>query len=394
MLPVDRGPQSPRPGVGRHHQGGRWPRRPWPPVPPWSTTCRPRCGRWRPAAGWAGWPCTGRGRRPPCRTTPATTTSWPRCAICWPSGPRRAAAAGVDGGLDRPGHRLREDRRPQPRAAGRPGRPGGHRSPGPGRAPAARRFLGVLAAGPDGVPAPVDRPAARLAGHGHVGPPAGGGYGPGPRRGRHRAGRAPGRPPAGASPEHASDRCRIRRSDREGQVGGGHPAAELHLGDQGSPGHERAARRLRPQPPQGAPPGGDHLAPGPGVQPGGVAAPVVAQPAGLRGEVAGQRALPAARLRRRARRAGRGLPGRPRPAGGRRADPGPPGGARRPGVRRHRRVPAVVATGCRAGPQADHRAGAPDRAPDGPVGPRAGRRSPASWPRSPRPGDSGSPRPA
>ena len=42
-------------------------------------------------------------------------------------------------------------------------------------------------------PGPGGRPAARIAGHGHVGPPAGGGYGPGARRGGHRAGRAPGR---------------------------------------------------------------------------------------------------------------------------------------------------------------------------------------------------------
>ena len=73
--------------------------------------------------------------------------------------------------------------------------------------------------------------------------------------------------------------------------------------------------RFRPQPPQGAAPGGDHLAPGPGVHPGRLAAAVLPQPAGLRGEVDGQRALPPA-----ARRAMRGpswptLPGAARSAG-------------------------------------------------------------------------------
>ena len=73
---------------------------------------------------------------------------------------------------------------------------------------------------------------------------AGGRDGPGPRRGRHRPGRrlvgagrsAPGRRPVSRDPE----------VERERQVGGGHPAPQLHLGHQGPPGHERAAGGFAP----------------------------------------------------------------------------------------------------------------------------------------------------
>ena len=50
-------------------------------------------------------------------------------------------------------------------------------------------------------------------------------------------------------------RCRLPGcmvQQHEGKVGSGNPATELHLGHEGSSGHQRAARRVRPQPPQGA----------------------------------------------------------------------------------------------------------------------------------------------
>ena len=68
----------------------------------------------------------------------------------------------------------------------------------------------------------------------------------------------------GGSPRSAGS----GRRRREGQVGGGDPAAQLRLDHPGPAGGQRAPGRLRAQPPPGAPPGGDHLAPGPGVRPG------------------------------------------------------------------------------------------------------------------------------
>ena len=98
--------------------------------------------------------------------------------------------------------------------------------------------------------------------------------------------------------DHSPGPPSSRRWERERQVGGGDPSPQLHLGDQGPAGHERASGRLRPQPPQGPAPGGDHLAAGPGVHPGGLAAALLPQPAGLRGAVDGQRALPPPARRR------------------------------------------------------------------------------------------------
>ena len=213
-------------------------------------------------------------------------------------------------GLDRSRHRLRQDRRPQPGACsprladlvatGYPVMVGTSR----------KSFLGRAGVARTAARRPGRRAAPGLAGHGHLGHGPGSPDGPGPRRGRHRPGRRAGgaggvrvtggrrvggRHEGGSAPVPTTS-AGIRRSEREGKVGGGDPAAQLHLGDQGPPGHERAAGRLRPQPPQGAAPGGDHLAPGPGVHPGDLAAAVLAQSAGLRGEVDGQRALPPAVL--------------------------------------------------------------------------------------------------
>ena len=152
---------------------------------------------------------------------------------------------------------------------------------------------------------PGRRAAPRFAGHGHLGHVPGRPDGAGPRCRGHRPGRgaggagglrrrrpAPGRAHGGGGSHPETSARSIRRSERERQVGGGDPSPQLHLGDQGPPGHERAAGRLRPQPPEGAAPGGDHLAAGPGVHPGGLAAAVLPQSAGLRGAVDGQRALP------------------------------------------------------------------------------------------------------
>ena len=41
-----------------------------------------------------GWPCTARGHRSPCRSTPATTTSSPRSSISWSNGPARQSTRG------------------------------------------------------------------------------------------------------------------------------------------------------------------------------------------------------------------------------------------------------------------------------------------------------------
>ena len=59
-----------------------------------------------------------------------------------------------------------------------------------------KSFLGALAPVPGAAGPPRRRPAPRLVGHRHLGHAAGGGYGPGPRRGRHGAGGPPGGRPA------------------------------------------------------------------------------------------------------------------------------------------------------------------------------------------------------
>ena len=92
----DRGPLPPRAGVGRHRQAGRGRGRRGRGGDAASTTSRRRCGRWRPSPGRGGWPCTCRARRAPCRTTPATTTSWPRCTPSCAPGRRRRSRPGCD----------------------------------------------------------------------------------------------------------------------------------------------------------------------------------------------------------------------------------------------------------------------------------------------------------
>ena len=140
------------PGVGGHGQarGGRRGA---------GRRGQPRQRRLRLAVGGgggarapAGSPCTCRAGRAPCRTTPATTTWWPRCRpSCW-SGPGAALGGRGARGLGRPRHRLRQDDGPQPLAAAPPARAGRMRRPPPAApacssAPAASASSGVLAAG-------------------------------------------------------------------------------------------------------------------------------------------------------------------------------------------------------------------------------------------------------
>ena len=114
-----------RPGLGRHGQARRWPRRRVAAgatlVNDISASLWPGGGR---APAPAGWPCTCRASPAPCRTTPTTTTWWPRCTAFLLErarpGPRRRGARG----LGRPRHRLRQDDGPQPGPAAPPARAG------------------------------------------------------------------------------------------------------------------------------------------------------------------------------------------------------------------------------------------------------------------------------
>ncbi len=132
-----------------------------------------------------------------------------------------------------------------------------------------KSFLGVLSARPGQPPVPVDDAAPGVAGHGHLGHGPRGPDGPGPRRGRHRAGR----PTGGRLP--------IGVDVVKGKWAAGIPPRNFTWVIKDRLAMSERPGRLRPQPPQGAPAGGDHLAPGPGVQPGGVAPALLAQPAGL-----------------------------------------------------------------------------------------------------------------
>ena len=117
---------------------------------------------------------------------------------------------------------------------------------------------------------PRRRPPRGLARHRHLGHGLRGADGARPRRAGHRAGgsghRGTHRQGRGRMSAAASRRSRGSRSRGiEGQVGPGDPAAELRVDPQGQAGRVRATRRLRRQPPPGAPPGGDHLDPGAGL---------------------------------------------------------------------------------------------------------------------------------
>ena len=242
VRPGDRGPGRRGAGLGRHHEAGGGRGRRGRRGHAWSTTSRARCGRWRPTTGSAGWPCTCRARRPTCRTTPATTTWWPRCDGSSGAGRPGRRRRGRRG-LGRPGHRLRQDGRAQPGPAGPPRRAGGGgRREGSGVlvGTSRKRFLGALRRRRRRRRRPVED-RLRLAGHRHLGHGPGGGDGAGPRRGRRPSRRPPwsGRP--GPGPRAAESTAAVK-----GQVGGGHPAPQLHLGHPGPPGGERAARGASP----------------------------------------------------------------------------------------------------------------------------------------------------
>ena len=212
--------------------------------------------------------------RPPLRRRRRRGARRPRRA-----GPRPPPRPGVPEVWIDPGIGFGKTARAQPRAARPPRRLRRHRLPG------ARRHE------PQGVPR---APARRLRRH---------------RRARARSttgSRARSPPPPGRWPTErgwsgcttcapprrppSSSAARSRRkqheeTDRragEGQVGTGHPAAELRVDPQGSAGGVRAAGRLRRQPPPGAPPGGDHLDPRAGLHLRRHPDPVAAQPPQLR----------------------------------------------------------------------------------------------------------------
>ena len=132
----------------------------------------------------AGSRCTRRASPARCRTTRATTTSSPRCATTWSSGPRPARGRRRPRGLDRPGHRLRQD-------AARTTSPcwptSTSWSPPAGRCSSARAARGSSGAllgrvRRRGGPGADRRPPRRLAGHRHVGDGLRGRHGAGPRR--------------------------------------------------------------------------------------------------------------------------------------------------------------------------------------------------------------------
>ena len=174
----------------------------------------------RARGGLGGHAHAGHARRH-AATTPATTTWWPRCTPSSSTGPRAAAAPGWREVWVDPGHRLRQDRRAQPGPAGPP-RPSWPRPPRHGVrrvlvGTSRKRFLGAGAG-----PRAASRWRWRIGWRRRWPPPPGPwwpgrGHGAGPRRGGRRvAGGTAGRPGRG-------------RWRHEGQVGGGHPPAQLHL---------------------------------------------------------------------------------------------------------------------------------------------------------------------
>ena len=135
-----------------------WPGRPSPPAPRCSTTSAPPTAPWPPSSAWRGPPCTCRASPPPCRTTRATPTSSPRCSTDLVAPAEAATAAGRARGVDRPGHRVRQDPRAQPHAARPPRRLRRHRATRCSWAPAARGSSVACSATPTAPsgPAPVD----------------------------------------------------------------------------------------------------------------------------------------------------------------------------------------------------------------------------------------------
>ena len=123
----------------------------------------------------------------------------------------RARAGGGGRGLDRSRHRLRQDRRPQPGAAGLAWAtwwPPATRSWSGPAARASSAVVGVVGR----LAGPGRRAAPGVVGHGHLGHGPGGADGPGPRRRRHR----PGAVLVGPGRRLGGRRRRSRSTERSG----------------------------------------------------------------------------------------------------------------------------------------------------------------------------------
>ena len=275
-------------------EAGGGPRRRSPPAPPWSTTSRPRSGRW-PAelgVGWVAMHMAGHARTP-CRSIRATTTWSPRSRPSSPSRRRADAERRRRRDLDRPGHRLRQDGRAQPDPAAAPRRARRARATrcvvGTSRKGFLGRLLGRVRRGRHETPLRRRRRSAR----GARSPPPTWAHG---RRARAWSASTMCR----ASPSRQRKSWQHEPRGNEGQVGPGHPAPQLPLDHQGPARRVRAAGRLRRQPSPRPPPGRDHLDPRAGLHLRDLADPVAAQPAQLR---RARRHLAPPALRRRRRRA-------------------------------------------------------------------------------------------
>ena len=121
MLPGDRGAGRRTCGCRSTPPRPRWPAPRSPPAPRWSTTSPPRCTTSRPSGGvgWVAMHMQGEPRTMQAR--PRATTTWSPRSTAFLVG--RADAAAADAGVAEvwidPGHRLRQDRRPQLGAARR-----------------------------------------------------------------------------------------------------------------------------------------------------------------------------------------------------------------------------------------------------------------------------------
>ena len=242
MLPVVEALAAPRAGLGRHGQGGggrgRGRRRRHPGQRRLGLAV---AGGGPPRRGLGGHAPAGdpghHAGRPPLRRRGGRGG-----APCWPTGPPRPPPPG----WPRSGStRASASARPSTttsRCWRRLGRPGGH-----GGYPV---LVGhqpqALPRGPGRRARRARRPRSTTGSRARWPRPLGHGS-----RGRVWSGSTTWPPPCrprswwAAGPGRTRDDAE-RRSDREGQVGGRHPAAELHLGHQGPPGHERAARAASP----------------------------------------------------------------------------------------------------------------------------------------------------
>ena len=221
--------------------------------------------RWPPSGASPGSRCTCWATPGRCSSTRRTTTSSPRCGPSWSNGPRRrsppastrSGSIPASGSARRSAHNLALLARLDALVAtGFPVCVGLSR----------KAFLGRLLAASDDAAARPD--AARASAPGAP-------WTPSPRCRQATASRARSPPSCGprvqgvamvrvhdvrATVDAVDAGGRHDHEPHEGQVGARHRAPQLRLDHQGPPRHLRAARRLRREPPPGAPPGGDHLA--------------------------------------------------------------------------------------------------------------------------------------